>query len=280
MAHSDLVSADLLEQGLKLVAATFQWLALALHVIVVKDLIKVNLVLISVVDAHSEALDSESAGSSDSVHIVFKVSMLISTWSLCWHIEVDNNLDLWHVNTSSEQVSRDDHADLTRAELLNHLISLTGIHISKDDGRLEVSLSHHVVQSLSELPRVHEDHCLGHLAHSEDLLNELWLLAWLTSHFKLLNMIELQLLLVQLDLVGFRGEIGQGALNLITEGSREEDALHLAGQRLDVLCVDLLQLVEVLLLTEEDITLIDDEALESTEVQLARSALEVVGQLA
>ena len=110
-------------------------------------------------------------------------------WPLCRYIEVNYDLHLGEVHAAGKHVGGDDDTDLFRLEFRNHLVTLRPVHVSEDDGRLDVFLPHHVVEGLGELFRVHEDDCLGHLALSEDFLHEFWLFALFTTEFELLNMV-------------------------------------------------------------------------------------------
>ena len=116
-------------------------------------------------------------------------SLITLASSLRWHIEINDNLDLRDIDTTGEQICCDNHTDLILAELSDHFITLLRTHISKDDSRLEILSSHHGVKTVSIGLGVDEDDCLGHLAHVEDLFEEVRLLTLSTSILKLLDMV-------------------------------------------------------------------------------------------
>jgi len=186
--------------------------------------------------------------------------MLFSTRSLDGHIKVNNDLDFRHIDTPRQEVSSDDHTDFTRAELGNHLITLFCFHVPKDQHSLQAGLAHHSVQSLCKVLGVHENDSLSHLTHTEHLLDELWLLPLLTPHLELLNVVQLQLLFVQLDLVSHLRKIRQCVFDFFTESGGEENALDTWLDWLQMLGVHFFKLLQVFLLTEEDVTLVNDEA--------------------
>ena len=116
-------------------------------------------------------------------------SLIALARPLRWHIKINDNLDLRDIDTTSEQICSDNHTDLIFAELSDHFITLLRAHISKDDSRLEILSSHHSVKTVGVCLGVDEDDCLGHLAHVEDLLEEVRLLTLSTSILKLLDMV-------------------------------------------------------------------------------------------
>ena len=122
--------------------------------------------------------------------------------SLRWNIEINDNLDLRDVDTTSEQICCDNHTDLIFAELSDHFITLLRAHVSKDDSRLEILSSHHGMKTVGVCLGVDEDDSLGHLTNVEDLFEEVGLLTLCTSILKLLDMVQLELLWLEVDLLG------------------------------------------------------------------------------
>jgi len=114
-------------------------------------------------------------------------------WPLCRYIEVYYDLHLGEVHAAGKHVGGDDDTDLFRLKFRNHLVTLRPVHVSKDDGRLDVFLSHHIVEGFRELFGVHEDDGLGHLALCKDLLHKFRLFALFTTEFELLNMVQSQI---------------------------------------------------------------------------------------
>lgn len=64
------------------------------------------------------------------------------------------------------------------------------------------------MQSVRVVSRVHKDHCLCHLAHIEDLFEEIRFLALRATVLKLLDVRKRELLLFQADLLSCGNEIG------------------------------------------------------------------------
>ena len=148
-------------------------------------------------------------------------------WSLCRYIEVDYDLHLGKVHAAGKHVGGDDDADLFRFEFRNHLVALCPVHVSEDDGRLDVLLPHHVVERFRELFGIHENDGLSHLALRKDLLHEFRLFALLAAEFELLNMVQSQIFLFENDLLCVGDEGGDVFLDLFRVGRTEEDVLYL-----------------------------------------------------
>ena len=85
----------------------------------------------------------------------------------------------------------------------------------------------------------------------------------LAAELILLDMVELELGVLKADLVGLRGEVCDLRLHVLRVRRGEEDVLDLVGQLVDVLRVHLLQLAQVLVFAEEDVRLVEDDALEA-----------------
>ena len=154
-------------------------------------------------------------------------SFVALTCPLRRHIEINDNLDLRDIDTTGEKICCDNHADLILSELSDHFVTLLRTHVSKDDSRLEILSPHHVVKTVSVSLGVDKDDCLSHLAYVEDLLEEVWLFALLASILKLLDMVELELLWLEINLLGHRSELANSSLHIFSVSSREKDVLHL-----------------------------------------------------
>lgn len=130
------------------------------------------------------------------------------------------------------------------------------------------------MDGLSKLLGVHEDECLRHLTSLEDLLDEIELLAGLALHSELLHIRELKLLVLHLDLLCHRDDLRDALLNLLVEsriinwiGRRKEYPLNI-GSALDVFRVrNLEEGSVVLVIQEEHIGLVNDEAFEAGQVE-------------
>ena len=135
------------------------------------------------------------------------------------------------------------------------------------------------MQCLSKLLRVDEYDSLSHLAHTENFLHEFWLLALFAAEFKLLNMIELQMLFLDADLLSMSNESRYIFLNFVSIGSTEENVLDLLFQFIKVLCYDFSQSLEIACFFEENICLVNHDALYLRQVKCWLSALQCIVKL-
>ena len=251
----------------------------------VENLIQVALVFVTIVQGDCDTLRTKSSCSTDSVEIVLRVADSLSVWTLglSRDIKVDNELDLRDIDTSCEQISSDDDADLSSAELGNHFVTLLNAHVTEDDARLVALSAHHGVEAVSVVLCVHKNDSLGHLANVENLLDEIRLLALLSPILELFDVTQVELLLIQTDLLGLLSEVTNLCLDLFSISCREEDVLDFLRQLGDVLCMDFFKLLETSLLAKEHICLVENDALQCREVKLftfIASSCEAVGKLA
>ena len=240
------------------------------HLVVVEDLVQVALIFVAIVQGDRDALRTKSSCSTDSVQIVLRIADSLSVWTLGLgrDIEVDHELDLGNIDASCEQISSDDDADFTGAELRNHFVTLLNAHVTEDDARLVALSAHHSVEAVCVVLRVHKNDSLGHLANVENLLNELRLLALLAPELELFDVTQVELLLIQTDLLGLLREVTDLSLNLLGVGRREEDVLDFLRQLRDVLRMDFLKLLQTSLLAEEHIRLVENDTFQRREVEL------------
>ena len=240
------------------------------HLVVVEDLVQVALIFVAIVQGDRDALRTKSSCSTDSVQIVLRIADSLSVWTLGLgrDIEVDHELDLGNIDASCEQISSDDDADFTGAELRNHFVTLLNAHVTEDDARLVALSAHHSVEAVCVVLRVHKNDCLGHLANVENLLDELRLLALLAPELELFDVTQVELLLIQTDLLGLLREVTDLSLNLLGVGRREEDVLDFLRQLRDVLRMDFLKLLQTSLLAEEHIRLVENDTFQRREVEL------------
>ena len=240
------------------------------HLVVVEDLVQVALIFVAIVQGDRDALRTKSSCSTDSVQIVLRIADSLSVWTLGLgrDIEVDHELDLGNIDASCEQISSDDDADFTGAELRNHFVTLLNAHVTEDDARLVALSAHHSVEAVCVVLRVHKNDSLGHLANVENLLDELRLLALLAPELELFDVTQVELLLIQTDLLGLLREVTDLSLNLLGVGRREEDVLDFLRQLRDVLRMDFLKLLQTSLLAEEHIRLVENDTFQRREVEL------------
>jgi len=135
------------------------------------------------------------------------------------------------------------------------------------------------MQSLSKLLRVDEYNSLSHLAHPENFLHEFWLLALFAAEFKLLNMVELQMLFLDADLLSMSDESRDIFLNFVSVGSTEENVLDLFFQFRKVLCYDFSQSLKIAGLFEENICLVNHDALYFRQIKCWLSTLQCIVKL-
>jgi len=123
---------------------------LNLSVVMVLDLLNEPCILREY-EVDRRSLPTETTGSSDSVDVVLLLN---------GQLVVDDESNLLDVNTSSEQVGGDKHADSSLSELLHHDVSLNLVHLSVHDGDSEFLLSHSLLQFFHSLLSVTVDQSL------------------------------------------------------------------------------------------------------------------------
>ena len=135
------------------------------------------------------------------------------------------------------------------------------------------------MQCLSKLLRVDEYNSLSHLAHTENFLHEFWFLALFAAEFKLLNMIELQMLFLDADLLSMSDESRDIFLNFVSIGSTEEYVLDFLFQFRKVLCYDFSQCLKIACFFEENICLVNHYAPYRGQIKCWLSALQCIVKL-
>jgi len=114
------------------------------------------------------------------MEVVLWVSLLVIS-CLAHHgrnIEINYDLNFWHVYTPGEQICSDDYCNFAGPELLNHLVSLLVVHVSENNDHLQTRLPQYVEKRLSEVPAVNEDDRLSHRTNLKHALNEFRLLSF------------------------------------------------------------------------------------------------------
>ena len=108
----------------------------------------------------SDAISSESAGSSHSVLEIGEVWLPESELRDEWHVVVDDEVDFWDINSSGQDVGADQTGNLRFSEAIDDpvtffLVDSTDEHLSRDTNRSKFFL---------QLARlffcVDENHCL------------------------------------------------------------------------------------------------------------------------
>ena len=135
------------------------------------------------------------------------------------------------------------------------------------------------MQCLSKLLRVDEYNSLSHLAHTENFLHEFWFLALFAAEFKLLNMIELQMLFLDADLLSMSDESRDIFLNFVSIGSTEEYVLDFLFQFRKVLCYDFSQCLEIACFFEENVRFINNNAFYLRQIKCWLSSFQCIIKL-
>ena len=164
--------------------------------------------------------------------------------------------------------------DFLVPESFNRFIALLLGHLGEHDVRLELCLAKQLVDSLSEVLRVHEDESLGRFARLENFLDEVQLFALLTLHPKLLDVIQLQLFRLDFDLLRFADDLALSLLHELVPGlvlglvrSRKENPLQVLIALNLFLGRNLLERLMILVVEEEHVGLVHDYALQLGQVQ-------------
>ena len=170
----------------------------------IKDLLQVIAIFLSIIESNGDTFGAEATRTANSVQVIFCITdfLVATTCPLCRHIEVDDDLNLRNINTTRKHVGSNDHTDLATSELTDHLVTLFRAHVTENDGGFEVLSAHHAVEALSVRLSVHENHSLCHFANIEDGLEEVRFLTWFALVLKLLDVIEMELLFLQVNLLG------------------------------------------------------------------------------
>ena len=152
--------------------------------------IKMSLVNLSIIDRHCNTLNTESSSSTNSMQVCFGISLRPSICSLSWwNIIIDNQLCLWDVNTSSDEISGDQHVNLLVSKLLDSLVTLLFGHFGEHDEGMEACLSQHLMYSLCIVFWIYENECLSRFTYFEYFFQEVQLFTLFTFVLKLLNML-------------------------------------------------------------------------------------------
>ena len=109
-------------------------------------------------------------------------------------VKVDNNLDLWHVDTPSKHICSDDDIDFTFAEFFHDDVALLLTHVAEHDGGLVVILPQGVLDQFTEMLGIYKNDCLCQSASVKNIHYEIDLLFGFASVLVLLNVVQVKLL--------------------------------------------------------------------------------------
>jgi len=135
-------------------------------------------------EGDGDSLGSESTGSSYSVEVLIR---------LVWHVEVDDNVDLFNVDSSSQQISGDHDSVLDVFEIVVDLESLLHGQVFEASATWEFLSNKDVVQFLSILLCFSEDDHLVELSVVEDIDQLLDLFVLFELHKVLLKTMQVEL---------------------------------------------------------------------------------------
>lgn len=167
-----------------------QRIHLAFHGVVLCNLVKVLLVLVTVIDANGDTLATETTSAANPVNVGLGVTLLLSVGQVhIGDVKIDDNLDLGHVNTPRKHIGSDDDIDFTLAEFIHDEVSLLLTHVTEHDRGLVVILSEGVLDQFTEMLGIDENDCLSQSASVEDIHYEVDLLFGLASVLVLLNVV-------------------------------------------------------------------------------------------
>mmetsp|Transcript_24462 Transcript_24462/g.37932 ORF Transcript_24462/g.37932 Transcript_24462/m.37932 type:complete len:205 (+) Transcript_24462:63-677(+) len=178
-------------------------------VVVGNNIIEQLLIDVSVPDRKSNSGLAEATASSNSVLVLFDISNLLVVHFLGRNVVVDHELNLRHIDTSSDNVGSDKHVDLLVSELLHGIVTLFLSHPAEHDVRRQAILPELLVDDFGEVLGVDEDESLGHCASLEHIHDEFQLLPGLALQVVLLDVLQLfsDLLRFKLDYLGLLHEL-------------------------------------------------------------------------
>ena len=176
-------------------------------------------------EVDSDSLSSEPARSTDSVDVLGSVG---------GQVVVDDQVHLLDVDTSAQEIGRDEDAGRARTELLHHVHTLRHLHVAADARNHELVLGQLVGQLLDALLPVGEDHALrnDHVLVELDQGAEL-LAVLLKGDVELLDTVKGELLVLDEDLDWVLHELVGHLDDLWWHGCREEADLDVVGQVLE-----------------------------------------------
>ena len=91
-------------------------------------------------------------------------------------------------------------------------------HITENDGRFQIFAAHHLVETVGVRLGIDENDCLCHLTDIKDGFDELWLFAFFTPVFELLDVIKRKLLFFQVDLMRLTRELRDSLFHIFSVG--------------------------------------------------------------
>lgn len=176
-------------------------------------------------------LTTETTTTADTVNVVLPVA---------GKIVVDDQRNLLHVDTTSEQVGGDQDTRRARAELAHDDLTLRLLHVAVHGRDGELTRSELVGQPVDLSASVAEDDGLGDGDGLVEIAKRVELpLLLFDGNVELLDTFQGQLVTLDENADGVAHELFGDLENLLRHGSREQDTLGVLGQELE----DLVHLV-------------------------------------
>mmetsp|Transcript_33219 Transcript_33219/g.69196 ORF Transcript_33219/g.69196 Transcript_33219/m.69196 type:complete len:382 (-) Transcript_33219:442-1587(-) len=175
------------------------------------------------VDSHT--FTTETTRSTDTMNVIFTVG---------GEIKVDYQRNLLDINTTSEQIGRNEDTRRTGTEFAHNDITLSLVHVTVHAGNSEITLLHFFLQPVDLASSVTVNNSLG---DGESLVKitqsfQLPFFAF-NSNVELLDTFQGQLILLDKDTDGFTHETFRDLQDIQRHGSREQAHLHRFGQELE-----------------------------------------------
>lgn len=187
------------------------------------DITKItNITLREEVDGHT--LTTETSGTTDTVDVVL---------SIRGQVKVDDQRNLLHVDTTSEQIGGDQDTRGTGTELAHDNVTLPLVHVSVHARNGEVALLHLLLKPVDLAASVAVNNRLGDGQGLVQIAQSLQLpLFPIDSNVKLLDTFEGQLVLLDKDANGFAHKALRHLQHVQRHGSREKTNLDGFGKEL------------------------------------------------
>jgi len=170
----------------------------------------------------SSSLSSETTGTTNSVDVVLLLE---------WQLVVDNESNLLHIDTSSEQIGGDKYTYCCASELLHDDVSLELVHLTVHGGHSEVFFSHSLLKFFNTFFGVAVNECLTDVevlvqAHQNFHLP----FFFLYGNVVLSNTFKGKLFVLNQDFCGLAHEMLGHSQDLIWEGGREQSNLDVTWE--------------------------------------------------
>ena len=190
------------------------------------------------------------------------------------NIIVDNQLSIWNINTSGNNIGCNEYINLTFSKLLHNLVSLCWGHITEKNKWCIFCFQQSFMNPQSKILWIHENERLSHSQRVKNALDKLKLLFGLTLHVELLNMVEFghTLLWIKSYHLSFIYDLWDSFVHLVItifrsfKSSWEKQILGVCFFNSFEVC-NSFNLFVVLLITKEVITLVKNNAFDCWDIK-------------